>query len=89
MSAAKQSVAAMWAEFERKVIPQDASLRQRQEMKLAFYAGALVLFNVSQDLDPCDEVTDADHAHFDRLYNEINDFLINEVARRTDVAGSA
>lgn len=79
---AGKTVAQMWAEFEAKVIPPDAGDVQRSEMKLAFYAGALTLFNAAFSLDPGDEPTTADLERVDALYREINDFHMQEMARR-------
>jgi hypothetical protein len=38
-----------WESFERDVVPKDAPLVQRQEMRRAFYAGARGLFRIQLD----------------------------------------
>ncbi len=78
----KQTVAAMWDEFAGKVVPAAAAVTQRSEMRLAFYAGALVTFNATFQLDPGDEPTDADLAYMDALYTEINAFLMDQIGSR-------
>ena len=52
-----------WLDFSRKCLPVTAGPVQRQEMRRAFYAGAMGLYShLMTDLDPGVDPTDADLA---------------------------
>lgn len=64
-----------WESFERQVIPIGASAIQRQEMRRAFYAGAIALFSsILSILDPGTEPTDRDLRVMDALKAEMDDW---------------
>ncbi len=69
-------VAEQWEEFERRVLPDDVSAVQRQEMRRAFYAGAqAILFGVIAVLAPESEPTDEDLQMMEDLNQELGDFF--------------
>jgi replicative DNA helicase len=68
-------MAEQWAEFERKVLPDNVSQVQRREMRRAFYSGAqAILFRVIEALAPESEPTDADLAVMAGVHQELQDF---------------
>jgi hypothetical protein len=71
-----RSIAESWTSFNREVLDEiDACEVQRQEMRRAFYAGALGFFDVlTNGLDPNTEATEADETHLDAMVKELMDF---------------
>jgi hypothetical protein len=68
-------MAEQWAKFAVAVLPQDASVIQRREMKRAFYAGAqAIMFKVIAALAPEEEPTEADLQMMSDLEQELQDF---------------
>jgi hypothetical protein len=64
------SIEAAWRGYEKLISPRD-----NEEARLAFWAGASVLFYAMlKMLDPGDEPTDADLAKMDALNTEIEKF---------------
>lgn len=61
-----------WEDFKLNVIPEDASTIQINEMKKAFYSGALALVALQcKAFSDGQEVTDQDVDNYDQLVNEI------------------
>jgi hypothetical protein len=50
-----KSIAERWTEFERRVIASDAPQIQRDEMRLAFYAGCATLIDVENEVASVDD----------------------------------
>lgn len=46
-----QTIAQMWISFSKSVVPPNASIIQRTEMKKAFYAGATSLLSAMKGMD--------------------------------------
>lgn len=64
-----------WWSFTAAAIPSTAGPVQRQEMRRAFYAGALaVLHGLMESLDPGDEPTAEDFDRMSRLEAELQAF---------------
>ncbi|HEY9697075.1 MAG TPA: hypothetical protein V6D10_07415 [Trichocoleus sp.] len=64
-----------WQSFERAVMPKNASAVQRQEMRRAFYMGAVAMLNIMKRIgdDPLiDE--EAGSAILDSIDAELKDF---------------
>lgn len=71
----KSSLAAAWRAYEEMVVHPQAPDIQREECKLAFYAGAATLFySIMIGLDPGTEPTDADMARMDAINKEVEQF---------------
>ena len=69
-------VAELWNEFSRKVLPADAPVIQRQEMRRAFYAGAGGLLKaIEKCLDPGADATDGDLTMMIGISNELTAFV--------------
>lgn len=65
-----------WAAFERKVLPVNCSAVQRQEMRRAFYAGAMIVFDaVAHAMSDGDEMTPADEQLLIDLAREREEYL--------------
>jgi hypothetical protein len=65
------SIEAAWRGYEKLISPRD-----KEEARLAFWAGASVLFHAMlKMLDPGDEPTDADLAKMDAINAEIEKFI--------------
>lgn len=65
-----------WAAFERKVLPANCSAVQRQEMRRAFYAGAMIVFDaVAHAMSDADDMTAADEQVLNDLLNEREEYL--------------
>jgi biotin synthase-like enzyme len=63
---------ALWASYERDVIPTKAGAIQRQESRRAFYAGAAALFGaVLRGLTEGEEPTEEDLRMLDELQEEL------------------
>ena len=69
------SIAAGWESYRRLVVPSTVSQVQVDECKLAFYAGATVLFySILKSLDEGDEPTEGDLQKMDDIHEEIERF---------------
>lgn len=72
----KLRIKAAWDDYQRKVVPGDASTVQRWESRRAFYAGAQTLFTaIMTMLDPGEEPTDADLVKMDEIDKELREFV--------------
>jgi hypothetical protein len=68
-------VGEQWDQFCRAVMPENAPLAQRREMRRAFYAGAqCILFSMIDKLAPGNDPTDADLAMMSGIQRELSDF---------------
>lgn len=73
----RRPVADAWASFERNVVPPSAGATQRQEMRLAFYAGAHSLFtSILKGLSPGAEPQPSDLAMLDDISAEFDEHLV-------------
>lgn len=71
----KGIAASAWESFERAAVPANASVTQRQDMRRAFYAGALATLNeIMRRTDDNDEPSDADVAALEAYYDELMQF---------------
>lgn len=68
-------VAEAWRAFERQVIAEGSPEIQRREMRSAFYAGAIVLFQSILAIDPGEEPTAADVLKMDALDQELKQYM--------------
>jgi hypothetical protein len=69
------SIAAAWRGYQEEVLGPTAPAIQREECRLAFWAGAAVLFRaLIESVDPSPEQTDADLARMEALAAEIDAF---------------
>lgn len=69
-------IEAGWKSYELLVLPVDASTIQRNETRIAFYAGAQHLFgSIMGILEPDAEPTDADLRRISNINDELNKFL--------------
>jgi hypothetical protein len=69
------SITAGWHAYLELVVPPQAPDIQREECRLAFWAGAATLFYaIMQSLDPGAEPTEADVARLDAINAEIEAF---------------
>lgn len=60
-----------WNNFERCVVPDDAHIAQRTDMKRAFYAGAHKTLRLCLELPEDEEEA---HKELDRLFDETEEF---------------
>lgn len=75
LKAPAPSVSAAWDSYRKMVIPATAPDVQVNECRLAFWAGASVLFySILKMLDPGTEPTDADLTKMDALHKEVDAF---------------
>lgn len=76
----RRSLAEMWENFRQKAIP-NVSDHQTHDMKRAFYAGALVVFEITmENLDPDKEPTEFDIQYVDSIFKEIESFAMRETS---------
>ena len=74
-------VSELWNDFARRVLPKDAPVIQRQEMRRAFYAGCDAFMKaVEKALDPGTQETDADLALMMGVSDELAQFARDVVA---------
>lgn len=74
----KRRVAESWASFEREILPRDCSAVQRQEMRRAFYAGALTIMDtMAAAMSAGDEMTAGDEQAMIDLALEREEYLAN------------
>ena len=67
-----------WASFEKAVLPRNCSDVQRQEMRRAFYAGAMIIFDtVALAMSHEDEMTAGDEQVMIDLAMEREEYLAN------------
>lgn len=79
----RPTIKSEWEDFA-KIIPAHAPARQREEMRKAFYGGAVAMFAmVTGHLDGGTEPTANDLAYMDRISNEIKTYG-NAIARETN-----
>jgi hypothetical protein len=79
----KRRVAEAWIDFERMVLDADCSDVQRQEMRRAFYAGALTIMDVmASAMSDGDEMTASDEQAMIDLSLEREEYLANLRLRR-------
>jgi hypothetical protein len=83
-------IEAGFAVFAAYVIPKDAQQVQRDEMLLAFMAGAQHVFgSMVNALDPDDEPTEADLRRMDLLHQELESWEVRLKDRAMPAQGSA
>jgi hypothetical protein len=83
-------IEAGFAIFAASVIPKDAPQVQRDEMLLAFMAGAQHVFaSIVTALDPGDDATDADLRRMDLLHQELERWAVRLKDRAMPAQGSA
>ncbi len=84
-------IAAGFLGFQQMVINKEASQVQRDEMRLAFFAGAQHLFaSIMSILDPGDEEpTAADLARMDQIEKELRAFAATFAQRHYPTKGTA
>lgn len=73
----RRTLFGIWLDFNKKVIPRDASDVQRREMKAAFYAGIRgFLSEMTREgtLAPGDDVTEDDEKWMLAIEKELSDF---------------
>jgi hypothetical protein len=71
-----ETMAEMWDGFKDKTIPANAPPIQIKEMRNAFYAGGLCLFNwFLMQMDEGDEPTDPDLAKVSALNDELEAYF--------------
>jgi hypothetical protein len=71
-----RSIAEAWRSYDARVLPAVAGEVQRMETRKAFYAGAMVLFNILlHGVSDGDEMTEEDDALYDGLQRELSDFF--------------
>lgn len=73
---AKRYVEEMWRDYERRVLPANASRVQRNETRRAFFAVAMVLFErLVTMMDPGTEPTEDDMGKMDAIHEELQTYL--------------
>jgi hypothetical protein len=78
-----ETMADMWDGFKDKTIPRDAPSIQVTEMRNAFYAGGLCLFNwFMVQMDEDREPTDNDMAKVSAMNAELEDYFLKFSRRR-------
>lgn len=76
----QQNIETGWLEFHANVVAKDAPEIQRQEMRMAFFAGAMFLLtNVTQFGD--DATADEISSHFKALTDEIDIWYLSTLQR--------
>lgn len=79
----RPTIKSEWEEFS-KVIPAHAPARQRDEMRKAFYGGAVAMFAMmTGHLDGGEEATEADLAYMNRINDELKAYQ-NALAAETN-----
>jgi hypothetical protein len=74
-------MADLWQSYADRVLPPHVSEVQRTETRRAFYAGALALLSATaNNLSEGSEVSEADDAVMDDLYEELQAFNRDVVA---------
>ena len=73
------NLADKWAEFQERVMPDEASDLQVREMRRAFFGGALVMFNLVTETADQDEDTAV--AQLESLRREAVYYLENELSK--------
>ncbi|MFN6460827.1 MAG: hypothetical protein RMZ41_003140 [Nostoc sp. DedVER02] len=73
----KQRLQEEWQDFEKAVVPKNASALQKQEMRRAFYAGALIMFSLTRGLGSDDISEDEAFEVFGGLEQELKEFHSN------------
>jgi hypothetical protein len=63
-----------WQGFEKAVVPKNASAVQKQEMRRAFYSGALIMFELTKELGDDDISEDAAVEALKGLEQELKEF---------------
>lgn len=64
-----------WVIFDAMTLPPRTSEDQRNDMRIAFFAGAQHLFGtIASIMDPGDEPTDADLSRMDNINDELTRF---------------
>lgn len=72
-----------WEEYRRQAVPAECSPVQLSETRKAFYAGALSMQGViGSDMDPGEDLTELDVAHYGAIMDEITDYLRSLVPPR-------
>lgn len=73
-----------WISYLAQVVPSGAGAVQREEARLAFYAGAAAVFSgIQEGLTPGPEPEQADLDIFEGIQQELDAFAAN-VAQRAD-----
>lgn len=71
----RKLMAEQWDQFSRSVLPKDAPLTQRTEMRRAFYAGAqAILFRVIDAFAPETDPTEEDLQVMQDVHDELQEF---------------
>lgn len=67
-----------WQGFEGRVMPPEASVAQRKNMRIAFFAGATSMFNMLiRNVSQGEEITQTDMELMDSIEGEIAAFADN------------
>ncbi len=73
------NLADKWAEFQERVMPDEASDLQVREMRRAFFGGALVMFGLLTDTAENEEDTAV--AQIESIHKEVHDFFENDLSK--------
>jgi hypothetical protein len=66
----------LWNDYQQKVVPPNASAGQIRQVRLAFYGGAIALWNILMAA-PHDQSESKDMAMMKSIHTEINEFIGN------------
>lgn len=69
------TIKSAWMDFKSKVIPADASVVQKMEMKRAFYAGATSTLAILDDISSDDVPDEVGAAIINGLAKEVTSFF--------------
>lgn len=81
----RRTFAERWEDYRRQVLPGECSPVQLAETRQAFYAGALSMYGViNADMDPGDDPTELDLAHFASIMDEVECYLKSLIPPSSD-----
>jgi hypothetical protein len=70
-----KTLASLWADFE-KAIPANAPAVQRKEMRLIFYSGALMIFELlTSQISAGEEIQESDMTMMEAIHQELETFV--------------
>ncbi|HET6584816.1 MAG TPA: hypothetical protein VFG69_15265 [Nannocystaceae bacterium] len=82
MNERRRIIADAWADYRQKVVPAVAGPTQVDSTRMAFYAGALTLFNgLITSLGTGDEIQEQDLDMMDAVKLELDEFAADAVRR--------
>jgi len=77
MTGKLQTVAEMWQDYRREVVPRDAGAIQIQECRRAFYAGVSVMFtNAAYGVARDDVSEDQGVEYFEKIDAELKAYML-------------